>query len=140
MLDLLDNFRTKTYNEASRTLCGEVEEGQTERTIYVSVSTASEKNVAFTVKVSLEHNFIMRYVDARAVIDEHYLFSIFNTYFDRLNESTTTEVSPLSPRFFRFVFPKSPMNRFVLLEVTSEDNRCMTVSVQNASVRPNINK
>lgn len=51
----------------------------------------------------------------------------------RLDQPETVDVSPLSPRFFEFVFPHSN-SRFVLLEVTSNDSSCMTVSVQNSSV------
>lgn len=56
---LLCDF-SKLYNVASRTLCGEVQEGAAEKTIYVIVSTSSEKNISFSIQVSLEHNFIMR--------------------------------------------------------------------------------
>ncbi|ODM86750.1 SID1 transmembrane family member 1 [Orchesella cincta] len=50
----------------------------------------------------------------------------------KLGESETVDISPLSPRFFEFFFTNSN-SRFVLLEVTSNDTSCMTVSVQNAS-------
>ena len=51
----------------------------------------------------------------------------------RLEDNYTADISPPSPRFFQFVFPKTT-SKYVLLEVFSEDTVCMTVSVQNMSV------
>jgi hypothetical protein len=46
-------------------LCGEIEHEAREKTVFVSISTSSEENVQFSIKVSLEHNFIMKLVEKK---------------------------------------------------------------------------
>lgn len=51
---------------------------------------------------------------------------------DSLSEERHVHVSPADPQFYAFSFPEDVET--VLLRVDSDDDICMTVSIQNRSV------
>lgn len=76
--------------------------------VYISVSTSSKKTVGFS---------IMLYTQQVFQVD--------------LNETYSTMSSPSAPIYFQFNFPED--TQVALLSVTSPDNYCTTLSVQNIS-------
>ena len=83
----------------------------------VSVATASEKNVTFSVKVDYQEDFFIQ-------PSIQYNFTI----------------TPSEPRYYFYNFSTNVSEEVnsnyetVILEVFSNDFVCMTVSIQNASV------
>jgi len=76
--------------------------------VIVSVSTASPHNLNVSLLVSQEIDFSIN-----------------------LSEKRTVYVSPAEPRFYEFKFTDN--TETVLLRVDSDDDICMTVSIQNMS-------
>ncbi|KDR19041.1 SID1 transmembrane family member 1-like [Zootermopsis nevadensis] len=103
------------YSRTSRTLCPDNNYysphhqgvGRT-NVVTVSVSTASPYNVTFSLCVGQEDNFSVK-----------------------LSEERTVYVSPAEPQYYDFKFEDSVET--VLLRVDSDDDICMTVSIQNKS-------
>lgn len=87
----------------------------------ISVSTASPTNISFTVRVDYESHF-----------------------FIQPSKEYNLTISPSEPRyvFYNFSIDNSSLHKddssnnyhTVILEVFSEDDVCMTVSIQNVSV------
>ena len=59
-------------------------------------------------------------------------------YICRLDDNQTVTLSASEPKYFQFMFPEGVTN--VLLTVTSDDNYCMSVSVQNLTVTSSIHQ
>lgn len=65
----------------------------------------------------------------------NYFFLILIIYqikFIRLNQEVKFEVSPSEPVYYYYNFKQNAS--IVLLHVTSNDDTCMTLSIQNSSV------
>lgn len=77
--------------------------------VYITVSSASLKNVGFSILLYRQDTF----------------------YINRLNQTLTTQVSPSEPIFFQLDFPKDEDS--VLVKVTSPDESCAILSIQNVS-------
>ncbi|KAK9876017.1 hypothetical protein WA026_011133 [Henosepilachna vigintioctopunctata] len=113
----------KLYQKTSRTLCKNILESSSvtqqekEYVPIVAVSTASEKNVSFSINVEYQREF---YIE----LSKDYEFTI----------------TPSEPRYFFYNFSvnitrseEESNYHTVILEVESTDQVCMTVSIQNAS-------
>ncbi|CAH1987156.1 unnamed protein product [Acanthoscelides obtectus] len=117
----------KTFQTVSRTLCHDIightrqgfTGGFTQRDIgpLVTVSTASPEPIQFSIRVSYQDFFYL----------DHQRSYNFN-------------ITPSEPRYFYYNFTtntllKENTNNYetVILEVTSDDEICMTVSIQNVS-------
>ena len=53
------------------------------------------------------------------------------TYYVNMNETTSFEATPSAPQYFQFTFPENMDT--AIIEMTSPDDICMTMSVQNIS-------
>ncbi|PNF38902.1 SID1 transmembrane family member 1 [Cryptotermes secundus] len=116
-LPLVVDSRTNLfeYVHTSRTLCPNsnydslnIQRVGNVNDVIVSVSTARPYNLNFSLLVSHETNFSIR-----------------------LSEERHVHVSPADPQFYAFSFPDDVET--VLLRVDSDDDICMTVSIQNRS-------
>ncbi|XP_014484274.1 PREDICTED: SID1 transmembrane family member 1-like isoform X2 [Dinoponera quadriceps] len=103
-----------TYNKTSRTLCStkyyRYAVKDPKDFIIVSISTASRTNVFFNLTV-------MEVIDFRL----------------SLGVPKIVEVSPSEPIYYGYVFSGETENTSVLIRVESDNDICMTVSVQNTS-------
>ncbi|XP_069691138.1 SID1 transmembrane family member 1-like isoform X2 [Periplaneta americana] len=116
-LPLVVESRTNLFEYArtSRTLCPDNNyyaphhhsTGSTNEVI-VSVSSASPRNLSFSLRVDEEKDF-----------------------FIELSHERTLFVSPSEPRYYAFKFEDGAET--VLLRVDSDDDICMTISIQNMS-------
>ncbi|XP_072386830.1 SID1 transmembrane family member 1-like isoform X1 [Diabrotica undecimpunctata] len=114
-------------NYTSRTMCHDIIKQYRfagskmkvkQENVIVSVTTASVSNVSFTIRVDNQKNFTLE-----------------------LNKEIEFDITPSEPRYFFYNFTsnntllsKGDSNyETVILEVTSEDDICMTVSIQNIS-------
>ncbi|KAI5745333.1 hypothetical protein M8J76_010178 [Diaphorina citri] len=96
------------YDEASRTICPDILNQETDQDMIISISSASPYNFSFSLVTYLSHDFVVRLSDQRHLM-----------------------ASPSEPIFYNFQFDH--MTESVLLVVESSDELCMTLSVQNIS-------
>ncbi|TGZ57665.1 SID1 transmembrane family member 1-like isoform X2 [Temnothorax curvispinosus] len=106
------NLDTVTYNKTSRTLCSTKYyryAQNDEEYVIVGISTASRDNIFFQISV--------------VEITDFYL-----------NSGTEVEVqiSPSEPIYYGYIFSKQE-NSSVIVRVESDNDVCMTVSIQNTS-------
>ncbi|XP_022249983.1 SID1 transmembrane family member 1-like [Limulus polyphemus] len=101
------------YIHVSRTLCPMQNYRNTYRpvppgnqSIYVDVSTSSKIPVPFLLRMTTIPEFVLK-----------------------TGEEMHVKVSPSEPQFFQYNFP--PDKDLVLVQITSEDSLCITVSIQN---------
>ena len=59
-------------------------------------------------------------------------FFIFLLIIFRMDRNYTASLSASEPKYYQFMFPEGVSN--VLLSLTSDDNSCMSVSIQNLTV------
>nr|SVE81468.1 EOG090X0A5X [Daphnia magna] len=99
------------YSSVSRQLCTEPLDRNVsvEHEFFLDVSTSDPENLSFVASVSPIADFVVG-----------------------LNENHTVALTASEPKYYRFRFPEDIEN--VLLTVMSDDNYCMSVSVQNLSV------
>nr|SVE80269.1 EOG090X0A5X [Daphnia magna] len=99
------------YSSVSRQLCTEPLDRNVsvEHEFFLDVSTSDTENLSFVASVSPIADFVVG-----------------------LNENHTVALTASEPKYYRFRFPEDIEN--VLLTVMSDDNYCMSVSVQNLSV------
>ena len=62
----------------------------------------------------------------------HMEIFIFLLIIYRLDRNYTARLSASEPKYYQFMFPEGVSN--VLLSLTSDDNACMSVSIQNLTV------
>jgi hypothetical protein len=108
-VDLDGRFETARYYSANRTLCtagGDIGSAAWSESVIVSVSTSAEAHVSFSVVLYVQHTFDIE-----------------------LGENYTAVLSPSAPIYFRFLMPLEL--DVALLKLTSPDEHCMTLSVQN---------
>ncbi|XP_065561244.1 SID1 transmembrane family member 1-like [Artemia franciscana] len=99
----------RAYHRVRRTLCPEdleVSNASEELEFVVGVSTSDPRNVSFTIEATKIDDFLIKLDEERNII-----------------------VSPSEPEFYQYVFDENVTA--VLVNVTSPDDLCMTVSVQN---------
>ncbi|KZS13123.1 Uncharacterized protein APZ42_021876 [Daphnia magna] len=98
------------YSSVSRQLCTEPLDRNVsvEHEFFLDVSTSDPENLSFVASVSPIADFVVG-----------------------LNENHTVALTASEPKYYRFRFPEDIEN--VLLTVMSDDNYCMSVSVQNLS-------
>ncbi|XP_045025828.1 SID1 transmembrane family member 1 isoform X2 [Daphnia magna] len=98
------------YSSVSRQLCTEPLDRNVsvEHEFFLDVSTSDTENLSFVASVSPIADFVVG-----------------------LNENHTVALTASEPKYYRFRFPEDIEN--VLLTVMSDDNYCMSVSVQNLS-------
>lgn len=99
-------------------------------TIDVEISTSTSYNLTYEVEAELIRDFIIEYGSFQISI----AFLLNSTYF-RLNERQVIDASPSHPQYFRFSMPESVSR--VLIQITSDSNICMVVSVQPIDVSQN---
>lgn len=132
-----DDYTMTSYNSVNRTLCPSnnypillSNQREENRTVLVSFSTASPKEIQFE----------LRYVAPLPLCDEIFfncfflsIFSLYQqeTFSLRLDTPYQAKTSPSAPMFFEFQFP--PEQRVVLIKVKSNDDICMTMSIQNVT-------
>ncbi|CAL7951792.1 unnamed protein product [Xylocopa violacea] len=106
-------FSDLIYNKTSRTLCsskyyrGQLDD---EEFLTVSLSTANHKNISFKLNMTQEHHFYL------------------NT-----GEYRTVEISPSQPIYYGYNFQGNTENSSVIVHVESDNDICMTFSIQNTS-------
>lgn len=61
-----------------------------------------------------------------------FIFLLKHIFNFSLDENHTVTLSASEPKYYKFLFPEGVTN--VLLTVTSDDDSCMSVSVQNLTV------
>ncbi|KAK2580071.1 hypothetical protein KPH14_012354 [Odynerus spinipes] len=110
------HFSPLSYNKTSRTLCStkyykssyhNIDE---QDFISVIVSTASHTNISFNLEVAEQTDFNIR-----------------------LNEKRTVEISPSEPIYYSYIFPEDSESSTVVVSVESDNDICMTFSIQNVS-------
>ncbi|XP_071555084.1 SID1 transmembrane family member 1 isoform X1 [Temnothorax nylanderi] len=106
------NLDTVTYNKTSRTLCSTKYyryAQNDEEYVIVGISTASRDNVFFQISV--------------VEITDFYLNS---------GNKVEVQISPSEPIYYGYIFSKQE-NSSVIVRVESDNDVCMTVSIQNTS-------
>ena len=93
----------------SLTVSGDYFNSASSQEFFVGVSTSNPTNTSFRVHVEKVQNFILS-------MDSNY----------------TAMVTASEPKYYQFNFPEGVSN--VLLSVTSEDDTCMSISIQNLGV------
>lgn len=110
------NFDPLKYNKTSRTLCStkyyksDYHDADDQDFISVSISTASHTNIFFNLSVTEETDFNIR-----------------------LNEKRSVEISPSEPIYYSYIFPEESQSSSVIVSVESDNDICMTFSIQNVS-------
>lgn len=96
------------YSSVSRQLCTEPlkHNVSVQHEFFLGVSTSDPKNLSFVASVSPIADFVVG-----------------------LDENHTVALTASEPKYYQFLFPEGVTN--VLLTVTSDDDYCMSVSVQN---------
>jgi len=109
-LEILDqDFATEVvYTAANRTICPEDVwmDGKGDQRITISISTASKKPMSFSMSLYLQPEFKIL-----------------------MNQNYTTHLTPSAPQFFQFLWPDDVDT--AIIHVTSEQDYCMIMSVQN---------
>ncbi|CAL1681359.1 unnamed protein product [Lasius platythorax] len=104
------------YNKTSRTLCStkyyRYAPKDEEEYVIVGISTASRENIWFNLSVA-------------EVTDFYLLLSSGN--------KRVIEISPSEPIYYGYIFSKQTDNSSVIVRVESDNDICMTVSIQNTS-------
>ncbi|XP_032663534.1 SID1 transmembrane family member 1-like isoform X2 [Odontomachus brunneus] len=110
------DLNSVTYNKTSRILCSTKYYRYAVRDekefIIVSISTASRANVFFNLSVT------------EIVTEDFYLSP---------GIEKVVEISPSEPLYYGYIFPKEMENTSVIVRVESDNDICMTVSIQNTS-------
>jgi len=103
-----DISREVIYTAANRTICPEEVwmDGKGDQRITISISSASKKPVGFKMSLYLQPEFKIS-----------------------MNKNYTTHLTPSAPQFFQFVWPDDVDT--AIISVTSEQDYCMIMSVQN---------
>ncbi|XP_072758199.1 SID1 transmembrane family member 1 [Anoplolepis gracilipes] len=111
---LVDGANSVVYNKTSRILCSTKyyrytpkDEGEY---VIVGISTASHENIFFNLSV--------------VKVDDFYLSS---------GNKRVVEISPSEPIYYGYIFSKQANNSSVIVRVESDNDICMTVSIQNTS-------
>ncbi|XP_046440866.1 SID1 transmembrane family member 1-like isoform X2 [Daphnia pulex] len=96
------------YSSVSRQLCTEPLQRNmsVEHEFFLGVSTSDPKNLSFVASVTPVEDFVVE-----------------------LDGNHTVTLTASEPKYYQFLFPEGVTN--VLLTVTSDDNYCMSVSIQN---------
>ncbi|EGI61710.1 SID1 transmembrane family member 1, partial [Acromyrmex echinatior] len=114
---------TVIYNKTSRTLCStkyyRYAQNDDEHVI-VGISTASHENITFSISVVEVMDFYLRHV---FVLSYKYKYS---------EKKVEVQISPSEPIYYGYIFSKQE-NSSVIVRVESDNDICMTVSVQNTS-------
>ncbi|KAL6257470.1 hypothetical protein P5V15_011040 [Pogonomyrmex californicus] len=106
------DFDTVIYNKTSRTLCSTKYyrySRNNEEFVIVGISTASYENIFFNISV--------------VEVTDFYLSS---------GNKVEVQISPSEPIYYGYIFSKQE-NSSVIVRVESDNDICMTVSVQNTS-------
>ncbi|KAG7214138.1 hypothetical protein KM043_001492 [Ampulex compressa] len=108
-------FDIRYYNTTTRTLCAakyyqEEPNDESEKFIAVSISTASPTNVSFNLNVVRVEDFYLS-----------------------LGESKVVEISPSKPIYYGYSFPEQRDNSSITIRIDSDNDICMTASIQNIS-------
>ncbi|XP_066599229.1 SID1 transmembrane family member 1-like [Prorops nasuta] len=107
------NF-TSSYNRTSRLLCStkyyHSSIGEQKEFVFISISTASDIYVNFQLTVVKEAHFYMKSGEERSAV-----------------------ISPADPTYFGYNFANDTRSSSVVIEVSSDNDTCMTVSIQEAS-------
>ncbi|XP_029169765.1 SID1 transmembrane family member 1-like [Nylanderia fulva] len=102
------------YNKTSRTLCSTKYYRHAPKDddayVIVGISTASHKNISFNLSVVEVMDFYLSSGNKRVI-----------------------EISPSEPIFYGYIFSKQTDISSVIVRVESDNDICMTVSVQNTS-------
>ncbi|KAG5331301.1 SIDT1 protein, partial [Acromyrmex heyeri] len=113
---------TVIYNKTSRTLCStkyyRYAQNDDEHVI-VGISTASHENITFSINVVEVMDFYLRHV-----------FVLSYKY--NSEKKVEVQISPSEPIYYGYIFSKQE-NSSVIVRVESDNDICMTVSVQNTS-------
>ncbi|XP_012233210.1 SID1 transmembrane family member 1 [Linepithema humile] len=103
-----------TYNKTSRTLCStkyyRYAPKDEEEFVIVGISTASHENIFFNISV--------------VEVKDFYLSP---------GNKTTVQISPSEPIYFGYIYSRQAENSSVIVQVESDNDICMTVSIQNTS-------
>ncbi|XP_076239058.1 SID1 transmembrane family member 1 [Calliopsis andreniformis] len=107
-------FNKQFYNKTSRTLCStkyySSEPDDEEEFVTVSISTSSYKNISFGLNMTEDSHFYLSPGEKRSV-----------------------EISPSEPIYYGYTFPGQTESSSVIVHVESDNDICMTVSIQNTS-------
>lgn len=133
------------YNKTSRNLCStkydQFAPKDKEDFIIVGISTASRENILFNVNLTEVTDFYIKYVLYKQKFSVLsllcvYLFfcAFYYYYFYSLGDERTVQISPSEPIYYGYIFPQQTENSTVIVRVESDNDTCMTVSVQNTSV------
>ncbi|KAM0733918.1 SID1 transmembrane family member 1 [Formica fusca] len=111
---LVDGTDSIIYNKTSRILCStkyyRYAPKNKEEYVIVGISTASPENIFFELNV--------------VKVEDFYLSS---------GNKTIIEISPSEPIYYGYIFSKQADNSSVIVRVESDNDICMTVSIQNTS-------
>ncbi|KAL6432784.1 hypothetical protein ACFW04_006278 [Cataglyphis niger] len=111
---LVDGTDSVIYNKTSRILCStkyyRYAPKDKEEYVIVGISTASLENIFFNLNV--------------VKVEDFYLSS---------GNKTIIEISPSEPIYYGYIFSKQADNSSVIVRVESDNDICMTVSIQNTS-------
>ncbi|KAK2709428.1 hypothetical protein QYM36_013181, partial [Artemia franciscana] len=130
-------YRDRAYHRVRRTLCPEdleVSNASEELEFVVGVSTSDPRNVSFTIEATKIDDFLINRSATAEVSDDQIPVTYGALQGSVLGSSLLDEerniiVSPSEPEFYQYVFDENVTA--VLVNVTSPDDLCMTVSVQN---------
>ncbi|XP_076686693.1 SID1 transmembrane family member 1 [Andrena cerasifolii] len=106
-------FNDLSYNKTSRTLCSTKyyrSEPDEEEFLTVSLSTGSHVNILFKLNVTEDPRFYLS-----------------------IGEKKSVKITPSEPVYYGYIFPEQIESSSVVVHVESDDDICMTVSIQNTS-------
>ena len=132
----------RIYYEASRTLCIPSAYREDLRNITVRISTCSTRKVTFSIKVSVEQDYIIPWVKIIRNVPkingnfENWTWKLLPICFlCRLNQEVQLELTPTTPIAKGFLFSRNGIDiSSVKLLITSTDLVCLTVSIQPLTV------
>ncbi|XP_025405306.1 SID1 transmembrane family member 1-like [Sipha flava] len=107
-LPYIERQQEISFYKAAHILCPSLSASNNQSEIVVSLSTNSLRNITFLILVDVQQSFNVL-----------------------LNEQVSFNLSPSEPVYYYYSFKQNAS--MVLLHVTSSDDTCMTLSIQNSS-------